>query len=55
MKKTRLIWIYTLIAFIFMGVEFLTKGEIQTFFLGTELGVLIGQLIYFIGDTYEED
>lgn len=54
MKKTRIIWIYTLIVFIFMCVVLLTKGELQTFFLGTQLGVLIGQLICFIGDAYEE-
>lgn len=54
MKKTRLIWIYTLIVFIFMCVALLTKGEIKTFFFGIGLGVIIGQLIYFIGGTYEE-
>ena len=43
-----MIYIYTLIVFIFMAVVLLTTGTIQIFFLGLEIGVLIGEIIYSI-------
>lgn len=41
-------WIYSIFVWFFMAIVIFTNGEIQMLFLGLEIGVLIGQIIYFI-------
>ncbi len=45
-----MIWIYTIFIQIFMCLVFATSGAVKMFFLGLEIGTLIGQVIFFINE-----
>ena len=48
-----MMWIYSIIVTLFAILTIVTTiatGELQTLFLGLEIGVLIGQIIYFIDE-----
>ena len=46
-------WIYSICICICMIMVFLTTGSIKTFFLGLEIGILIGQILYIIKEVIE--
>ena len=39
-------WIYVILVWIFMVLNFVTKGNWHYIFFGLEIGVFIGQLLY---------
>lgn len=46
-------WIYSICIWICMFIVFLTTGSIRIFFLGLEIGILIGQILYIIKEVIE--
>lgn len=45
-------FIYTILVWICASIYFLTSGSVKIFFLGLEIGILIGQIISFIRENY---
>ena len=45
-----MILIYSILVTLFAFLTIMTLGETHTLFLGLEIGVLIGQVIYFIDE-----
>ncbi len=45
-----MVWIYSILIYIFMFFCFTTSGAVKMFFLGLEIGTLIGQVIFFINE-----
>ena len=49
-----MIWIYSIFVWIFMFLFFVTPEVIKLLFLGLEIGVLIGQVIFFINGIMKD-
>ena len=43
-------WIYSIFIWLFMSLTFATSGETKMLFLGIEIGVCIGQVIFVINE-----
>ena len=48
-----MVWIHTIFVQIFMVLFFITSGEIKMLFLGLEIGVVIGQILFVLDKTME--
>ena len=44
-------WIYSILIWICMFIVLSTTGNIRILFFGVEIGILIGQIIYFIKEV----